>query len=917
MMAPKKHFFQPKFLFTFGGLFLIVLFAGLRISSATAAQAEPESQNESLHPTFPLLDEEGEQVQLSGKPISTMKTCAACHDTQFIESHSFHADVGLSEYHDPGEGEGIPAWDTSTSLYGKWDPIANRYLTPEGDDRLDLGTAGWIQTLGVRHVGGGPAVYARNGERLDQLETLPGDPETHVLDPETGEWVPWDWSESGVVEMNCFLCHTPTPDNQARIQELHEGNFKWANSATLMNTGVIFQTEDEFQWDLDAFEPDGELKENALVIQDPDNDNCGLCHGLVHDDLNQPLTITGCSPERYRTVTTGQIISPQRLSDTGMNLQDKETLSRTWDIHAERLLTCTDCHYSLNNPIYYEEVSETRPDHLLFDPRRLDLEEYLNQPLHQFARGQSAQSTVAEGYKDTMRRCESCHSIEATHDWLPYKERHMDTLSCETCHIPKMYVNTLQQLDWTVLQIDGNPVPTCRGVEGDPSTLTALITGYEPVLLPRTEYDGETKITPLNLVTTWFWIYGDDPRPVRQIDLQAAWFADGEYRPEIVELFDQNGDGNLEKAELAIDSEEKEALIAGYLESLGVVNPRIIGEVQPYSINHDVVGRDWAIKDCNTCHAEDSRISQPFNISSHTPPGAEIDFVGDSNILFTGELVSDAQNAIVFQPELDQQGWYLLGHNNVSWVDKLGGFTFLGMLLGITIHGGLRFFTSLREKHNASQVETVYMYGIYERLWHWLQTFAIVSLLATGLIIHKPDIFGLFNFRSVVLVHNILAAILVVNAGLSLFYHLASGEIRQYIPRPRGFFDQTILQAKYYLRGIFKREIHPFEKTPQKKLNPLQQITYVGILNVLLPLQVLTGILMWGAQQWPDLAARFGGLPFLAPFHSLIAWFFASFIVLHVYLTTTGHAPFDSIKAMMMGWDQVETHGLQIQGEEL
>ncbi len=110
-------------------------------------------------------------------------------------------------------------------------------------------------------------------------------------------------------------------------------------------------------------------------------------------------------------------------------------------------------------------------------------------------------------------------------------------------------------------------------------------------------------------------------------------------------------------------------------------------------------------------------------------------------------------------------------------------------------------------------------------------------------------------------VHNVLAAILVINAALSLFYHLASGEIQQFLPRPRGFFDQAIEQTLFYLRGIFKGEEHPFEKTQDRKLNPLQQMTYFGILNVLLPLQIITGILMWGVQRWPEVAARLGGLP--------------------------------------------------------
>jgi thiosulfate reductase cytochrome b subunit len=199
------------------------------------------------------------------------------------------------------------------------------------------------------------------------------------------------------------------------------------------------------------------------------------------------------------------------------------------------------------------------------------------------------------------------------------------------------------------------------------------------------------------------------------------------------------------------------------------------------------------------------------------------------------------------------------------------------------------------------------MYGIYERFWHWLQTFTILSLLFTGLVIHKPDVFGLFSFRGMVLAHNVLAVIVVINAALSFFYHLASGEIRQYLPRPAGFFNEAIRQGLFYLRGIFKGQPHPFEKTPDQKLNPLQQFTYFGLMNVLLPLQVISGVLMWGAQRWPELTARLGGLPFLAPCHTLIAWLLAAFVVGHVYLTTTGHTPLASIQAMMMGWDELET----------
>jgi len=113
----------------------------------------------------------------------------------------------------------------------------------------------------------------------------------------------------------------------------------------------------------------------------------------------------------------------------------------------------------------------------------------------------------------------------------------------------------------------------------------------------------------------------------------------------------------------------------------------------------------------------------------------------------------------------------------------------------------------------------------------------------------------------------------------------------------------------YYSRGIFAGKPHPLEKTRENKLNPLQQVTYLAILNILLPAQVITGVLIWGLQKWPHLAASLGGLPILAPTHTLVAWAFSAFIVMHVYLTTAaGQTPGAGIKSMASGWEDVEEH---------
>ncbi len=846
-----------------GGLVLALLALGLGIRLAAAGRLKvPQAQTSPMHPAYAMLDADGVNVLESGKPVSTMKTCGECHDTDFIVSHSFHSDLGFSDAQVGGTDP------------NQFDPLAYRYLLPQGNSRS--AAAEWLKQNTDRVVGGGPGMVSQ------------------------------------LVEMDCFLCHIPNPDNAARAEALARGQFGAANTATLLGTDIVTVSDaGAIVWNTAAFDENGELLPEYVAIQDPTNANCAQCHGLVHTTTD-PLTINSCVLDNAQTAVTGQVISGDKISESGVNLTGKDSVARSWDIHAERGLACVDCHYSLNNPVTYQEGDATKPDTLLFDPRRLDFGEYLKYPNHNFARGESAQFTIAPELKGTMRRCESCHDAQKIHaDWLPYTAKHLSVVACETCHIPQMYAPAIEAYDWTVLTANSTASSICRGVENNGGSVTDLVTGFQPVLMMRQNVDGNSLIAPYNLVTSWFWVYDDvngNTLPVSLADLKSVYFVKGQYAPEVMAAFDYDGNGDLSATELRIDNAAKNDLIVTRLAALGLGNPRIVGQIQPYSINHNATGADYAVGDCRTCHTNDSRLAQPMQLAGYVPGGVMPEFVSNNNVAATGNLY-ESDLALFYRPDTHADDLYVFGHNRYGWVDWLGGLFFLGVLAGVVGHGGLRIVRSLKVKRGRPQVQKVYMYQAYERFWHWLQTALIVILLCTGLIIHRPDLFGGLSFRGLVVIHNISAAILAINAAFSLFYHLTTGEVRQFLPKPHGFFEDAIMQTKYYLRGIFKHETHPFEKTPARKMNPLQQVTYLGILNVLLPLQGLTGILMWGAQTWPQVAGVFGGLKGLAAFHTLLAWLFGAFIIGHVYLTTTGGPkPLDSIKAMVTGWEDVEAH---------
>jgi len=842
-----------------------------------------------LHPQFPLLDESGNNVLSSGQALSTMQTCGSCHDTQFIASHSNHSDAGLSSMKDFVPATTDYPWDKGTGYFGQWNPINYRYLSHTEDRFGDLNQAEWIQTMGFRHVGGGPAEFNMAGVRLDQAQ-------------ETGAW---DWQKSGVVEMNCFLCHTSEPDNAARILALQAGDFRWANSATLSKSGVLLKTQSGYQWVPAAFNSKGEVKREFLTPTDPSNENCGQCHGSVFTAKDVPGGLDSCG---WNTATTGEIIAPHRINRTGLNLKDKQHLNRSWDIHTERAVQCVDCHPSSNNPIYYQDSKEHKLDHLIFDARRIDVMDFLYRPSHDLARGGLPENNEYRSPGETMRSCDGCHDPSVSHNWLPYQDIHFKKVSCESCHIPRMHGPAYQQVDWTVLTPEKTAAHDYRGTDGDPRNIETIINGFEPILLPGRNADNESKLKPFNLVSSWYWVHDDTPQPVRLEDLQKAYFDNDHYRADVMLVFDTDGNGEISAAELRIDSSAKEETIRRNLETLGLSQVKIEGSVQAYKINHDVTGGKWATRECADCHSEDSRIGASFQIANFLPGGILPVFTGRLALEQIGAFSVNKAGELSYQLDPKSQGLYIFGRSALAWIDWLGLMLVLGTMVGIVVHASYRVIAARRLGPIEHRTKRIYMYRFYERLWHWVQVMAIFLLLLTGFIIHKPEMLGVMSFPYIVQVHNTLGFILFANAFLAVFYHLVSGEIKQYIPQPRGFFDQAMAQANYYLKGIFRGEEHPFEKSREKKLNPLQQVTYFGLLNLLLPVQIITGLLIWSVQTWPVISTTFGGLVILGPIHTLLAWMFAAFILLHVYLTTTGHRALDGIRAMISGWDEVEDH---------
>ena len=193
----------------------------------------------------------------------------------------------------------------------------------------------------------------------------------------------------------------------------------------------------------------------------------------------------------------------------------------------------------------------------------------------------------------------------------------------------------------------------------------------------------------------------------------------------------------------------------------------------------------------------------------------------------------------------------------------------------------------------------IYLYTRYERSWHWLQGLLIILLLLTGFEVHGQ--YSLFGFHSAVKVHNFIGLSWLIAFAFFVFWIFTTGEWKQYIPTTR----KMLSVIRYYSYGIFRGEPHPVPKRKEAKHNPLQRLTYLSLAAFLLPVQMISGLLYWGYNHWPAWGLDFLSLEVVAVIHTLGAFAILTFLVIHVYMTTTGHRILAHIKAMITGWEEV------------
>jgi thiosulfate reductase cytochrome b subunit len=205
-------------------------------------------------------------------------------------------------------------------------------------------------------------------------------------------------------------------------------------------------------------------------------------------------------------------------------------------------------------------------------------------------------------------------------------------------------------------------------------------------------------------------------------------------------------------------------------------------------------------------------------------------------------------------------------------------------------------------------MKRIYLHPLPIRIWHWVNAAGFIFLILTGAQIR--GMINLFSVETAVEIHSWLGFILLANYCIWLFYYLLTFKIKIYIPplhHPLEFAKKAIRQAKFYGYGILVGDENPHHSTPDNKFNPMQQVSYLMIMALLIPVQIITGLFLWDPNFFSPIV-NLVGIQIFDMIHVLLWVFFSAFIIVHFYLATLGHTTFAHIIAMFTGYEEEEEH---------
>jgi thiosulfate reductase cytochrome b subunit len=197
----------------------------------------------------------------------------------------------------------------------------------------------------------------------------------------------------------------------------------------------------------------------------------------------------------------------------------------------------------------------------------------------------------------------------------------------------------------------------------------------------------------------------------------------------------------------------------------------------------------------------------------------------------------------------------------------------------------------------------IYLYPVWTRLWHWSNALFFLILLFSGISLQYSSAdYSILRFDIAVSMHNISGVILTIAYFVFLLGNIFTRNGKYYKIPLSGFFGELIAQIKYYSWGIFHKAKAPFPLTIERKFNPLQKLSYVGAMYILMPILIASGFGLIFPEILLPKVFGMSGLHLTGLVHIIAGFTLSVFMLIHIYFCTIGKTPLSNFKSMIDGW---------------
>ncbi len=421
--------------------------------------------------------------------------------------------------------------------------------------------------------------------------------------------------------------------------------------------------------------------------------------------------------------------------------------------------------------------------------------------------------------------CLKCHDATRTHIWLPQRTLHFKHLECTACHALRADIGVLFSF-----------------AESSDSSRFATV-----------PYD---RLQP---------------------------FIDKD-RKDLAETIDLDGDGKLSAPELDsfVRRIQREGLPDVALEAcILVLNP-----------THDFSSKAQKAGDCVLCHSRDAQFYSKLLLQVPQADGSFRMVPVDRDILSRwGE-----------KPFLDD--FYLLGESRIrkrdleeligavkkvgfKWLDLMGAFIVLCSLAIISLHAALMFVTRKARPRTAFLEEQDFP-PLAVRAWHWAHGLFVILLVLSAIQLRLPDIAPIFaTFLTAVNLHNLIGIVLILDYVLFIVYHLWRHRFKTLFYGSPSALVREILATAYYCSCLlFLPDDYPNTPLHERNPDPLGRLLYSTIMLFVLPIQIITGVLLFRVDPMTPVVKALGGLRVVDGIHVLAGYVLVALLIVHVYRNT-------------------------------